>query len=320
MTPEKAEGFHTAFRVTGQGPRRVLLLHALTGGPDAADRPGAQGWWAPVFSAGAPLSAEKARVWTPNLLGSCYGSRGPTGPSLSTRRQAEVLADWIGAEGLSFDALIGGSLGGMVALELALLLPEAFGSVGVIGCGARADAWLWGTNEVQRAILRSGQLPDAEAIALARRAAMLSFRTPQSLDQRFQEAGEIRGWLAHHGDALAARFTRESYLALLDAMDNHDLGRGRGGLVSALGGLQAPLFILGMDPDLLFPRPVLEELAEATLAAGRRCELEWLESDHGHDAFLIEWEQVKDWVRKVLKGTGRGTRAECERDLLEVRP
>ena len=301
MNPEKAEGFHTAFRVTGQGPRKVLLLHALTGGPDAADRPGVQGWWAPVFSAGAPLAAEKATVWTPNLLGSCYGSQGPTGPDLSTRRQAEILAEWIRTQGLSFDALLGGSLGGMVALELALLLPEAFGVVGVIGCGARADAWLWGTNEVQRAILRSPHLPDGEAIALARRAAMLSFRSPQSLDQRFQEASEIRGWLAHHGDALAARFTRESYLALLDAMDNHDLGRDRGGLVEALKGLRSPLFVLGMDPDLLFPRPVLEELAEAARAAGVRCRLDWLDSPHGHDAFLIEWGQIRDWLGQVFR-------------------
>jgi homoserine O-acetyltransferase len=301
MNPEQAGSFHTAFRVTGQGPRRVLLLHALTGGPDAADRPGVPGWWAPVFAGGAPLAAGKATVWTPNLMGSCYGSQGPTGPDLSTRRQAAILAEWIRSEGLAFDALIGGSLGGMVALELALLLPGTFGAVGVIGCGARADAWLWGTNEVQRAILRSPHLPDSEAIALARRAAMLSFRSPQSLDHRFREASEIRGWLAHHGDALAARFTRESYLTLLDAMDNHDLGRERGGLVPALRKLKAPLFILGMDPDLLFPRPVLEELAEAARAAGVRCRLDWLDSPHGHDAFLIEWTQVQVWLGHVLR-------------------
>lgn len=291
---------HTAFRVTGQGPLKVLLLHAFTGGPDAADRPSVQGWWAPVFAAGAPLASDKATVWTPNLQGSCYGSEGPSA-SLSTRAQATALADWIRSQGLSFDVLIGASLGGMVALELALLAPEAFAAVGVIGCGGKADAWLWGTNEVQRAILRSLQLPDAEAIALARRAAMLSFRTPQSLDARFQDAKEIRGWLAHHGDALAARFTRESYLALLEAMDSHDLGRGRGGLVPALRALKTPLFILGMDPDLLFPRPVVEELAEAAIQAGLRCSLEWLDSPHGHDAFLIEWDQVRSWLGRLLR-------------------
>ncbi len=296
---------HTAFRVTGSGPLKVLLLHALTGGPDAADREGVKGWWAPLFRPGAPLAEAAATVWTPNLLGSCYGSTGPDGhenfPTLSTRDQARVLAEWIRGLDLTFDALVGGSLGGMVALELALLAPERFRAVGVIGCGGRADAWLWGTNEVQRAILQSPRLPDDEAIALARRAAMLSFRTPASLDARFTSAAEIRSWLAFHGEALAARFTRKTYLALLDAMDNHDLGRDRKGLAAALAGLRAPLFILGMDPDLLFPRSVVDELAEAATAAGVRCTLTWIDSIQGHDSFLIEWSQVEAWLRDLVK-------------------
>ncbi len=299
------DGAHTAFRVVGQGPLKVLLLHALTGGPDAADREGVKGWLAPLFRAGKPFAQNAATVWTPNLVGSCYGSTGPDQgenfPELCTRDQAQILAAWIHAEDLHFDALIGGSLGGMVALELALLAPGRFRVIGVIGCGARADAWLWGTNEVQRAILESESLPDAEAIALARRVAMLSFRTPQSLGDRFTAATDIRGWLAFHGDTLAKRFTRKSYLALLNAMDGHDLGRGRGNLVQALSELRAPLFVLGMDPDLLFPRPIVEELAEAALAAGVRCRLDWLESIHGHDAFLIEWDQVEAWLRRVIQ-------------------
>lgn len=297
---------HTAFRVTGHGPIKVLLLHALTGGPDAADREGVKGWWAPLFKDGAPLEPPAATVWTPNLLGSCYGSTGPDHekdfPVLSTRDQAQVLAGWIRTLDLCFDALIGGSLGGMVALELALLEPERFGAVGVIGCGARSHAWLWGTNEIQRAILNSASLPDAEAIALARRAAMLTFRTPESLGARFQTALEMRAWLAFHGEALAARFTRKSFLALLDAMDGHDIGRNRGGLAKALGGLKAPLFILGMDPDLMFPRPVTEELAAAAQEAMVQFALDWIESIHGHDAFLMEWNQVEAWVRRVLQG------------------
>jgi homoserine O-acetyltransferase len=296
---------HTACRVVGQGPVKVLLLHALTGGPDAADCEGVKGWWAPVFQEGAPFSPAAATVWTPNLAGSCYGSTGPDTvpdfPTLSTRDQAQILADWIRAEDLRFDLLVGGSLGGMVALELALLAPECFRALGIIGCGAKADAWLWGTNEVQRAILQCPNLNDIEAIALARRAGMLTFRTPESLNARFHEAPEVRNWLAHHGEALAARFTRKSYLALLDAMDGHDLGRGRGGIQAALSGLRVPLFILGMSPDYLFPRSVVEELAEAAERAGVRCTLDWIDSPHGHDAFLIEWPQVEGWLGRLLR-------------------
>jgi len=295
------EGHRTAFRVTGHGPVRVLLLHALTGGPDAADAPGVKGWWGPVFREGAPLAPDRATVLTPNLAGSCYGFEGPEPEGgYSTRYQAGLLAQWLRGEDLHFEVLLGGSLGGMVALELALLEPERFGSVGVIGCGGRADAWLWGTNEVQRAILASPALGDAEAIQLARRAAMLTFRSPEGLAGRFDTAQEVQEWLAFHGKALADRFTRRTYLALLEAMDNHDLGRDRGTLAQALGTLGAPLHVLGLDNDHLFSRATLDELIEAAREAGRLGCARWVASPHGHDAFLIEWDQVNAWLKEVL--------------------
>lgn len=298
---EGAPGTRTAYRVTGEGPARVLLLHALTGGPEAADAPGVKGWWGPLFREGAPLDGDRATVWTPNLAGSCYGTEGPAPEAgWSTRHQAEVLAAWIREEDLAFDALLGGSLGGMVALELAVAEPERFRSVGVIGCGGRSDAWLWGAGEAQRAILRSPSLDDAEAIALARRVAMLTFRAPEGLAERFAAPEELQAWLAFHGTALAGRFTRKAYLALLDAMDRHDLGRDRGGLVQALGRLRGPLSVLGLGTDQLFARASVEELIGAAKAAGRLGCARWLESPHGHDAFLIEWDQVSAWLKEVL--------------------
>ncbi|HJU84048.1 MAG TPA: alpha/beta fold hydrolase [Holophagaceae bacterium] len=291
-----------AFRSTGHGPIRVLLLHALTGGPDAADRAGVKGWWGPLFREGAPLSATRCTVWTPNLLGSCYGSTGPADrspfPAVTPRDQAAALLRWIEAEDLTFDALAGGSLGGMVALELALLAPARFRRLGVIGCGGRSDAWIRGQDFVQRRILDS-ELPDGEAIALARHAAMLGFRAPRGLNARFDDGG-VEAWLAHHGRALAARFTRASYATLLGAMDAHDLGRSRGGLVPALRGLGTPLHLLGIDSDTLFTPPLLFELAHAAEAAGRTVDLSWLRSPHGHDAFLLEWEQVAAWLEHHL--------------------
>jgi len=298
---------HIAYRRVGFGPLRVLLLHALTGGPDAADRPTpdgvAKGWWSPLFAGGAPFDPTRTTVWTPNLPGSCYGSTGPRPgepfPALTPRDQAAALASWIRAEGLRFDVVLGGSLGGMVALELALLEPDHFHRVGVIGAGARADAWIRGVNAAQAAVLRS-PLPDREAIALARQQAMLTFRAPESLDARFPDAASLQGWLEHHGRALADRFTRESYLALLGAMDAHDVGRGRDGLTAALRGLRASLHVLGIHSDALFTPPLLRELADSARAAGVPTSLHWLRSPHGHDAFLIEWEQVDAWLRTHL--------------------
>ena len=289
-----------AWRRIGHGPTKVLLLHALTGGvfPD-----GPKGWWGPLFKADAPLAADRASVWAPNLPGSCYGSTGPRKgepfPDLTPRDLAEALAAWIEAEDLHFDAAVGGSLGGMVILELALRLPERVGALGVIGTGGRSDAWILGQNHIQRRILEDAAIPDEAAIALARHAAMLTFRTPQSLNARFADGG-IQAWLDHHGLALAERFTRESYLALLKAWDAHDLGRGRGGLTAALGGLKGPLRLLGMDSDQLFVPALILELAEAARTAGADVRLDWLHTPHGHDAFLMEWGQVAAWLDRLL--------------------
>jgi homoserine O-acetyltransferase len=295
---------HTAYRVTGHGPVKVLLLHALTGGTDAADRDGIKGWWGPVFKPGAPLAEDAATVWTPNLFGSCYGTTGPDQldpfPTINTRLQAEVLADWIQSLDLQFDLLIGPSLGGMVGLELAYLMSDKFLAMGIIGCSARSDAWLWGTNEIQRAILNNPGLPDRDAIDLARRAAMLTFRTPTSLGERFETPEKMRDWLTYHGRALAERFTRKSYLAMLDAMDGHDLGRDRGGLASAMSKIKIPLFVLGLQDDRMISTNSLYETINSAQEAGVRCVLDWIKTIHGHDSFLIEWPQVIDWLNKLL--------------------
>ncbi len=293
---------HIAHRRIGIGSVKVLLLHALTGSPQPE---GEKGWWDPLFHPGAPLDPAACTVWAPNLLGSCYGSTGPDGvhdfPRITPRDQAAALARWIESEHLSFDALVGGSLGGMVALELALLAPERFRTVAVIGCGGRSDGWIWGTHEIQRTILNS-DLPDDQAIALARHAAMLTFRGPEGINARFGTKDEIQDWLHHHGQALSARFTRASYLTLLSAMDDHDIGRGRGGLVQALKSLKTPLHILGLCSDQLFTPPLVLELAHAAEAAGCLGSLKWINSPHGHDAFLLEWDQVGPWLQGVLIG------------------
>jgi homoserine O-acetyltransferase/O-succinyltransferase len=293
---------HVAYKKVGIGSKRILLLHALTGGPDAVDARERKGWWNPLFAKGAPLAFNRASTWTPNLIGSCYGSVGPEDlspfPSITPRDQAVALLRWIESENLSFDVLMGGSLGGMVALELAILAPDLFKRVGVIGCGARSDAWIWGQHYAQRRILESA-LPDDQAIALARHSAMLSFRAPASLNARFKKASGVQDWIEHHGRALSERFSRASYLILLGAMDAHDISKGRGTIADALKSIP-PLHVLGITTDTLFTPPLIQELADAAKDAGRNGSLTWLDSPHGHDAFLIEWDQVTEWIETHL--------------------
>jgi homoserine O-acetyltransferase len=304
----------------------VLLLHALTGSPEAGS---GKGWWAPLLAERGPLGPSVATVLCPNLPGSCYGSIGPKElspfPAITPRDQASALAAWLEASNLSFDLCIGGSLGGMVALELALRAPGRTGAIAVMGCGGRADAWIRASCHAQRRILESG-LADAEALALARQVAMPEFRSPESLDARFGDAnGEgaeagsaclgaggagvcaparnprsIEAWLDHHGEALAARFHRGSLHTLLGAMAAFDLGRDRGGLAQALRGLAAPLHLLGIRSDQLFVPALLEELAEAAEQAQRLGSLHWLDSPHGHDAFLMEWDSLAAWLQGTV--------------------
>lgn len=288
-----------AHRRHGHGPLRVLLLHALTGSPEAA---GPKGWWGPLLADGAPLGPETATVITPNLPGSCYGSVGPKElspfPAITPRDQATALAAWLEASNLVFDLTIGGSLGGMVALELALLAPKRTGVPVVLGSGGRADAWLRASCHAQRRVLESA-LPDAEALSLARQIAMPEFRSAQSLEERFPQGG-VEAWLDHHGEALASRFHRGSLHALLGAMASFDAGRGRGGLTEALRGIRAPLHLLGIPSDQLFVPALVEELADAARTAGRLGSITWLESPHGHDAFLLEWEALATWLRGTV--------------------
>ncbi|HJW34282.1 MAG TPA: alpha/beta fold hydrolase [Holophagaceae bacterium] len=296
---------HIAHRRVGSGPLRVLLLHALTGGPDAADRDGVKGWWGPLLAPDAPLGSDRATVWCPNLPGSCYGSVGPAHlqpfPELTPRDLAAALLKWIEAEDLTFDATLGGSLGGMVALELAALAPHRVGTLGVLGCGGRSDAWIRASCHAQRRIL---ELPLAgdEALAAVRRVAMLGFRSGASLEHRFPEGGEGE-WLDYHGADLAERFDRESLRILLGTMATFDLGRGRGGLRGALACLEQPLHLFAIPSDTLFLPALVEELARAAEDADRLGSLTWLRSPHGHDAFLMAWDELAHWLdHVVLKG------------------
>jgi homoserine O-acetyltransferase len=295
-----------AHRSFGHGPLRVLLLHALTGSAEAIDEDG-KGWWAPMLLEGAPLGPSAAKVTCPNLPGSCYGSIGPKElspfPDLTPRDQARALAAWIEASHLRFDLCLGGSLGGMVALELALLIPDRLGVVGVMGAGGRADAWIRAACHAQRRILES-PLEDEVALSLVRQVAMAAFRSAESLEARFPAEG-LEDWLDHHGRALASRFSRKSLHVLLGAMARFDLGRDRGGLSQALKGLNHSLHILGIRSDQLFVPALLQELADAAHRANRLGSLTWLESPHGHDAFLMEWEALEEWLTHRVLPTCR---------------
>jgi len=282
------------------GANAVLLFHSLTGGP--ADL---GGFFPEVAGPGRPVDTGKWAVICPNLLGSCYGTtwrgagEGSPRPRVTTRDMARLSGLLLDALGVARVPLAtGGSLGGMVALEWAATFPERSDAVVVFAAPAAHTAWGIGWNQIQRlAVERLG----AEGLALARMIGMLTYRTPGELETRFgrraAEDGDfaIRSYLTRHGEKLVARFDPASYLTLLDAMDTHDVGRGRGGVSRALGAFRGRLTGVGIPGDVLYGPGDVKHWTRRAGAAFRE-----IRSLRGHDGFLLELGRVGDLLASEL--------------------
>lgn len=307
-----------AYRHDGLAPAagpQVLVVHALTGSADAAGD-----WWEPLIGPGRALDTERYGVLCANLLGGRYGTTGPvsvdpatgdlwgaTFPWVSTRDQARLM--WRLADALGIDRLAlvtGGSLGGMVALEVAVCAPTRVDHVlpmaSPAATGPMAIAW----NRIQSRLI---ELLGDEGLAIARQLAMTTYRSEADFDARFgrqvQDDGRfaVTSYLDYQGIKLVERFDGDTYRVLAGAMDRHDIGRDRGGIVAALGHLARAgvrLTALGIQDDILYGPRQVRALVDAALEAGVRAEYRELRSDKGHDAFLVEWGQLTDVLRDAL--------------------
>ena len=307
-----------AFRHDGPGPDlapQVLVVHALTGSADAAGD-----WWAPLIGPGAALDTERVGVLCANLLGGRYGSTGPTSrdprtgrpygaafPAVTTRDQARAqwaLADALGIE--RFAVVTGGSLGGMVALEVALERPGAVDVVMPLAAPAETGALAVAWNHLQ---IRLIEALGEDGLALARQLAMTTYRSAVDFDERFGRRRETDGrpsvvsYLEHQGRKLVDRFDGDTYRILVGAMDAQDIGRGRGGVDGALRGLAASgtaLTGVGIQGDILYGPEQVRGLVDAALAAGMQAGYREIHSTKGHDAFLVEWRQLAAILGEAL--------------------
>lgn len=336
-------GARLAYETWGElapdGSNAVLIMHALTGdshvtGPAGPGHP-TPGWWREMVGPGKALDPERWFIVVPNALGGCQGSTGPSStapdgrpwggrfPFLTVRDlvRAEVaLAEALGVD--AWAAVIGGSLGGMRALEWALTEPDRVRGLFLLACPAAASAEQIAWTAPQLHAIRSdpgwrggdyyGAAPGDgpwRGLGVARRIAHITYRSEAELQARFgrsHQEGEnplaggryaIESYLDHHAGKLAGRFDAGSYITLTEAMNSHDAGRDRGGVESALRRVRARTVVAGIDSDRLYPLAQQERLVAGIPGAGP---LRVITSQAGHDAFLIEAEQVSTCLRELL--------------------
>lgn len=295
----------------------ILICHALTGHA-AADE-----WFPGLIGKNKLCDPEKHFILCVNVPGSCYGSVGPwtinrsTGkpykadfPDITIRdmvRFQQHLLDQLDIQGIKL--VMGGSMGGMQALEFAIM-DQRVESACLIAMGMVHRAWAIGISEAQRSAIyadpkwQGGNYerddgPD-KGLAAARMMAMITYRTPKNYDNKFgrrRQGGtslfQVESYLRYQGKKLADRFDANSYVILSKAMDTHDISRGRKSFDHVLNRIEIPVQVIGLHSDYLYPVDEQKQLVNK-LPNGR---LHVIKSDFGHDAFLIEFEELHSVIK-----------------------
>jgi homoserine O-acetyltransferase len=323
-------------RLNAARDNAVLVCHALSGSAQVG------AWWPEIFAAGGVLRLDRDCVVCVNLLGSCYGSTGPGsvnpesgkvyGPDFplvsirdNVRAQAQLL-DSLGIHRLRL--VLGGSIGGMQALDWAILFPERVERAVIIGV-APVSAMGLALNHVQRQAIQNDpewvggrylpQRPPRRGLALARQIAMLSYKSAGLFEERFGRKAnrngedpwglddlgggliggrfDIAGYLDHQGKRFIDRFDANAYLAILRTMDTWDPLRGYSSAAEAFGRIRASLIVVGISSDWLFPPEDVRGFAETIQAAGVEADYREMSSTHGHDAFLAEQAELVQLIQ-----------------------
>lgn len=326
--------YRTYGELNAEGNNAVLVCHALTGDQYLAEPhplTGKPGWWANVVGAGKPIDTERYFVICANVLGGCMGSTGPRSekpgggiwgtefPTITIRdmvRTQKMLIDRLGVTRLF--AVVGGSMGGMQALEWAATYPEMVFAAVPVATAAFHSAQNIAFHEVGRQAIfadpdwhggcywQSGRIP-ARGLAVARMAAHITYLSEEALTRKFgrrvRSAGpadpsavslfgdifEVESYLRHQGSTFVNRFDANSYLTITRAMDLFDLAADHDGdLAAAFRGTRTRFCIVSFDSDWLFPTAQSRGVARALNRAGANVSFVEIKSDKGHDAFLLD--------------------------------
>ncbi|MTE23362.1 homoserine O-acetyltransferase [Microbacterium sp. ZXX196] len=343
VLPHMRLAYETWGELNTDASNAILVLHAFTGDSHVRGSAGpghpTAGWWEDIVGPGAPLDTDRYFVVAPNMLGGCQGSTGPASihpdgdhwasrfPYVTIRDQVAAqaaLADRLGIG--SWAAVVGGSMGGMHALEWAATHPDRVERLAVIAAPPANTADQIALNSTQLEAIEidpgfaGGEYYEAAAgdgphrgLALARRMAMLNYRGIVELNQRFQRSWQsdvsplghggrfaVESYLDFHGNKFTRRFDANTYIRLVEAMDSHDVGRDRGGIEDALGRVTARTLVVGIDTDRLFPLEGQHRIARGIGSTIHGDDAIVIASDFGHDGFLIETDVLGHHLRALL--------------------
>ena len=322
--PDITIAYQTWGTLNADKSNAILINHAMTGWSDVT------GWWPQMVGPGLPFDTDKYFIVCPNVIGGCQGSTGPSsiapdGKRYGSRFPIITIRDMVNAEIAFTDAIgikkyrlaVGPSLGGMRSLEWAIQYPDRVGAICTIGSSAVATGDQIGGFSVQIRAIKSDpnfnngdyyeqERGPIEGLGIARRIAHLTYRTESEMDVRFgrQMQGDdtgryaVESYLDHQANKLAKRFDANTYIALTEAMNSHDIGRDRGGVAEALATIKIPVVAVSIDTDRLFPPRLQAEIAELAPAAAP---LVTISSPFGHDGFLVEVESVGNVIREAIK-------------------
>lgn len=309
--------YHTYGTLSAARDNAVWVMHALTANSDVAD------WWPHTVEAGKFLDPERHFVICANVIGSCYGSTGPTTPltpggtplygdfpNLTVRDMVnahKLLLRHLGITQL--DAIIGSSLGGFQALEWLVDEPDVARKAVLCATDYQCRPWLAAINKAMYMAIEADPTygdpsPAAgrKGLEAARAIALLSYRSYSAYDKTQADppgrtdpfTRRVHSYQAYQGKKLADRFDVYSYMRMCRSSDSHDIARGRGSHAEALSRIKARCLVIAISSDILFPPSYHRELAAMIPDA----HLEIIESEYAHDGFLIEHEKLDRLIQK----------------------
>ena len=274
----------------------ILVNHALTGNSTVS---GEKGWWKNLIGPNKTIDTNKFCIIAFNIPGNGYDGDGnliTNYQNQTTNKVAKLF--WAGLNELNIDhlyAIIGGSLGGSIAWEMAIQEPNRIEKLIPIACTNRASDWLIGNVFIQDEILNHSDKP----IENARMHAMLLYRTPESINSKFNKSFninenrfQIESWLDYHGRALNERFQLQAYRLMNHLLKTIGSETDNSNFEEFIRSTKAQIIMIAVDTDYMFTEREQKTIFENIKENKNKNEYHIIKSIHGHDAFLIEYNQL----------------------------